>query len=158
MLEFMFTFTMLMVIMFGLIDFGRAIYTRQILVNLTREAANLASRGTTLSNTVVAVKTSAQPLNIDQNGYVILTVVFRNQDNSVTVTNQLKSGGVPATSHVGAGGVGSTPVLPVTPDLLPPRNQTLYAAEVFYRFIPVTPVGKLLHLTMLDALYDVAYF
>jgi hypothetical protein len=144
--------------LFGLLDFGRALYTRQILLNLTREAANLSSRGTSLTNTLTAVTTSAQPLKIAQDGYVILSVVYRRPDNTVIVQNQMKSGGMASTSRVASGGIGSVPTLPATTTPLPSTNKTLYVAEIFYKFTPVTPVGQMLKLTLPTRLYDVAYF
>jgi Flp pilus assembly protein TadG len=156
--EFSVASMMLLMLVFGLIDFARAIYTRQILAALSREAANLASRGTTLSNTVAAVRTSALPLDMDAKGYVIVSVIHRNANNSVVVTNQLTGGGSPAASRVAAGGLGSVPVLPVTNPVLPVTNQTLYVAEVYYGYAPVTPIGRLLRASLPSKLYDVAYF
>ena len=156
--EFSFVVLILAVLIFALIDFSRAISTRQVLTNLSREAANLASRGTSLSNTLVAVKASAQPLDIDQKGYVILSVVHRDNASNATVTVQLTGGGVPSASRVATAGVGRPPTLPPTPELLPQPNRTLHVAEVFYRFAPVTPVGQLLGLVLPTTQYDVAYF
>lgn len=156
--EFAISFVMLLTLLFGLIDFGRAIYTRQIMVNLSREAANLASRGTSLSNTFDAVRTSALPLDIDTKGYVILSVIFRDTNSVAVVTNQLAGGGLQTGSRVAAGGVGTTPVLPATNPALPLPKQMLYVAEIYYGFAPVTPVGRLLNLALPSKLYDVAYF
>ena len=149
---------MLLAMVFGLIDFSRAIYTRQIMTSLTREAANLASRGTTLSNTVTAVRTSASPLDIDTKGYVILSVIYRGANNIAVVTNQITSGGLQTASRVAASGIGSTPTLPVTSPALPLTNQTMYVAEMYYGYTPVTPIGRLLRVTLPSKLYDVAYF
>ena len=147
---------MMMVMLFGLIDFGRVIYERQILVNLTREGSNLASRGTTLSDTMTAVFTSASPLNMNTSGRVIVTTVF-NSNGTFVVSGQLAQGGVSATSKVGTG-VGNKATLPAAAVGIPQLNQTLYVTEVFYSFTPITPIGKLLKLALPTALYDVAYF
>jgi Flp pilus assembly protein TadG len=146
---------MLVALLFGLIDFGRAIMMRQIVVNISREAANLASRGTDLTNALKAVTGSAKPLNINANGYVILTVVTRNADRVAKIVDQEFSGGVRANSKIGMG-KGNAAILPN--DGIPAVNQTLVAAEVFYRFAPITPIGKLLGIGSLSQLYDVAYF
>jgi Flp pilus assembly protein TadG len=156
--EFGISSAMLLTLLFGLIDFSRAIYTRQIMVNLSREAANLASRGTSLSNTFDAVRTSALPLEIDTKGFVILSVIYRNSNSVAVVTNQLTGGGLQTGSRVAAGGVGTAPVLPATNPALPIPKQMLYVAEIYYGFTPVTPVGRLLNLVLPSKLYDVAYF
>ena len=153
--EMTFVSVMLVVMVFGLIDFGRAIMTRQIIVNLSREAANLASRGTTLTNALAAVAASANPLNINANGYVILTVVTRDDSGQATIVDQQVVGGAPATSRIGTG---TNSVAKLPNDELPTANQTLVAAEVFYRYTPITPVGKLLGIGSLSQLYDAAYF
>ena len=145
----------LLVLVFGLIDFGRAIMARQIIVNVSREAANLASRGTALTNVLAAVEDSAKPLNIRGNGYIILTVVSRDDSGLATIVDQQAVGGAPKQSKVGTG-KGSSATLP-TEDL-PGPHQTLVAAEVFYRYSPLTPVGKLLGIGSSSQLYDVAYF
>jgi Flp pilus assembly protein TadG len=154
--EFAFVALMMMVMVFGLIDFGRVVYERQVLVNLTREGSNLASRGTSLSDTVTAVFTSASPLNLNTKGRVIVTTVL-NSNGMFVVSGQLAQGGISATSKVGTG-VGNKATLPPAAVAIPQPNQTLYVTEVFYSYAPVTPVGKLLKLTLPPTLYDVAYF
>ena len=41
---------------------------------------------------------------------------------------------------------------------VPPAQQTVYAAEVFYKYQPITPIGKLVAWTLPTQLYDVAYY
>ena len=154
-IEMTFVTVMLLVLMFGLIDYGRAIMTRQIIINLSREAANLASRGTTLTNALTAVAGSAQPLNINGNGYVILTVVTKNDAGQPIIVDQQAIGGTPATSRIGSG-KGNLATLPDAG--LPAAHQSLFAAEVFYRYTPITPVGRLLGIGSISQLYDAAYF
>jgi Flp pilus assembly protein TadG len=149
---------MLLLLLFGMIDFGRAIYTKQILTSLSREAANLTSRGTTFTNTLAAIKSSATPLDIDRNGYVVLTAIARGANDQVIVTEQLTGGGQADPSRIAPGGVGSTPALPATTEGLPQSNQTMYVAEVSYGFSPVTPIGKLLGAVLPSSLYDAALF
>src|SRR5689334_6984144 len=50
--EFALISLVLITLLFGLIDFGRAILVRQVMVNLSREGANLASRGTSFPDTL----------------------------------------------------------------------------------------------------------
>jgi Flp pilus assembly protein TadG len=157
-IEFAFVVMMLAVMLFGLIDFGRFIYEKQVMVNLSREGSNLASRGTNLSNTVAAVLASSSPLNLTiQGAGVIVTSVTNNGSGQVFVKAQLAGGGVSsAASKVGS--VGSPATIPAVNTQLPPVNQTLYVTEVFTSFRSITPIGNLLKITLPKTNYDAAYF
>jgi len=155
--EFTLVGIFLLMMVFGLVDFGRAILIRQILAGVSREGANLASRGESLATTITAVNASANPLNMTANGYVIVTAVRRAANGTLTVTGQQKAGGVVKTSSVG-NAVGGAATLPATAVEVPPRNRTLYVVEVFHRYTPVTPIGMLLGAALPTTLRDVAYF
>ena len=158
-IEFTFVAFMLLAMLFAIIDFGRIIYTRQILINLSREGSNLASRGTDLSNTVAAVIAASDPLDFTNHGYVIVSVVVSNS-GGLQVTNQWKQGGLNGVqSKIGTVGGGAVNLPSVVP-ALPPPNQTLYITEVFYNLTPpsLTPIGKLLTLDLPKTNYDIAYF
>ena len=155
-LEFMFTFLILMVLLFGLIDFGRALLMRLVMSNLSREAANLTSRGTSLSDAMTSLLNSASPLDVNAKGYVVLTEVGRDTNGIPVVVQQLTAGGQTTHSHIGDG-IGAAAVIP-RPDELPATNRNLFVAEVFYRFDSITPVGNLLGFNTVPMLYDAAFF
>src|ERR1017187_7576191 len=96
-IEFMFVGFILLFMLFGMIDFCRAISTRQVLINLSREAANLAARGTgstadaSISNASAAVIAGDAPLSMTNNGLVIITAVL-NSNGTYRVTNQIREG------------------------------------------------------------------
>jgi Flp pilus assembly protein TadG len=158
--ELAFVALMLILLVFCLIDFCRAIYQSQIIVNLTREGSNLASRGTgsttdeVLSNAVSAIVSSAYPLNINTDGRIIISAVVYSNGLFV-VTSQQAQGSLPVISRV-HNGIGSGAVMPKTSP--PLTNQPVYVTEVYYSFVPATPVGKLLYFALPSTLYDVAYF
>jgi Flp pilus assembly protein TadG len=164
-IEFMFVGFILLFMLFGMIDFCRAISTRQVLINLSRESANLAARGTgstadeSISNAIAAVIAGSAPLTMATNGLVIISAVF-NDNGSYIVTNQVIEGGLSnsATSRIAPGGIGSTPNMPATAVQIPQTNQTMFISEVFYNYQPATPIGKLLNFNMTNNLYDVAFF
>jgi Flp pilus assembly protein TadG len=163
-IEFMFVAFILLFMLFGMIDFCRAISTRQVLINLSREGANLAARGTgdtpnaVISNAISAVIAGAAPLNMATNGLVIITAVFNN-NGAYVVTNQVIEGGLSnSVSKVAPNGLGSTPNMPATAVPIPQSNQTMFVSEVFYSYKPATPIGKLLNFNMTNALYDAAFF
>src|ERR1017187_6442173 len=160
-IEFMFVAFILLFMLFGMIDFCRSISTRQVLINLSREAANLAARGTgstpaaAISNAIAA----AAPLSITTNGLVIITAVL-NSNGTFLVTNQIKEGPLSNTapSKIAPLGVGSTANMPVTAVPIPQTNQTMFVSEVYYSYKPATPIGKLLNFNMTNTLYDAAFF
>jgi Flp pilus assembly protein TadG len=159
-IEFTFVATTLLVMLFGLIDFCRAISIRQEITSLTREGSNLASRNTTLSNTIAAVVASANPLNITNSGRIIVSTVTNN-NGTAWVASQMAFGAVTngAQSKVGSpGGAAKGGWIPATTPSLPQRNQTIYVTEIYYSFEAVTPIGKLLNVTLPTRLYDAAYF
>ena len=150
----------------GLVDYGRLFVVRQMMVVASREGANLAARGTSLSNAVTAMVATA-PAMLFTNGYgtIIASAVGRDNSGVVTVTGQVKYGATNYPSRVGnLNASGNAVALPTT--LLPPTNQTLYVTEVFYPFTQVTPLGKMLNLLRgrttnaptASLLYDVTYF
>ncbi len=154
-IEFVFVVFMMVALLFGLIDFGRAIYEKEVLTNLSREGANLASRGASLSNTVAAVMAGAGTLNFTNNGLIIVSSVF-NSNNTYYVTAQVSQGGLAVKSKVGSAGGKAT--MPAAAIPIPQSNQTVYVTEVFYQFKSITPIGTILNVAMTNQLYDAAYF
>jgi Flp pilus assembly protein TadG len=167
-IEFTFVAVIMLVMLFGMIDFCRAISTRQVLINLSREGANMAARsgsGNTtdvaISNAITAVISAANPLSITSNGQVIVTAVF-NSNGFYRITNQISKGKLTYDSKIGKLSAPLAVTMPIdvnSPGALPQPNQTTYVAEIYYSFKPTTPIGQLINISMTNApLYDVAYF
>jgi len=145
----------LLALLFGLIDFGRAIHDVEVMKNLTGEGSAMASRGTSLADAASAVVAAADPLDLNNQGKVIVTSVFNN-NNTLTVTGQASQGGIAALSLIG-NVVGGPATLPA--GAVPQVNQTVYITEVFYAYKPITPIGNFLkQVTLPSQLYDVAYY
>ena len=165
-MEFAIIIVILAVLVMGLADYGRLFVTRQMMVVASREGANLAARGTTLSNAVTAMVATA-PAMLFANGYgtIIASAVTSNNGGVVTVTGQVKYGATNYASRIGnLNATGNAVALPSTQ--LPGTNQTLYITEVYYPFAMVTPVGNLLNLLRgrgtntptISLLYDASFF
>jgi Flp pilus assembly protein TadG len=154
-LEYALSATVMLILIFGLIDLSRAIFIAQIIANLSGQGSSMASRGTTLANTAAAVAASSAPLDLNSNGRVIVSAVY-NSNSVLKLTGQAAQGGITALSHVGSA-IGGTAAVPAS--AVPQLNQTVYVTEVFYHFQAITPIGNFLSQTFLPSqLYDAAYY
>jgi len=170
--EFMFVSFIVLFLLFGMIDFCRSISTHQVIINLSREGANLAARGSVtggndaaISNAIAGVIAEASPLNINSNGEVIISAVYNTGKNYV-ITNQISEGKLTLQSKLGT--LNQTINMPSvgtanSTTAIPQSNQTTFVAEVFYNFKAATPlgtvfVGGLRGFTVTNQLYDAAYF
>lgn len=152
---------MLVLLAFGLMDFCTAIYEKQLLVNLSREGANLAARGSGISpqqiltNALDAIEQESSPLNLSNSasGKVILTVVTNNGSGVLSISQQVSSGQLSVSSKLGGVGANVTHVLPNTN--LVQVGGACYIAEVFYKYNPPAPLTIV---GLSNIFYDVAYF
>lgn len=160
---------LLLILVFGVIDFSRAIYYVQVIKNLTAEGSSMSSRGTTLSQTAQTVITDAGTnLSLNTKGCVIATSVLRGTSSTggstYTVTGQAALGNCAGiVSKIGcfppptSCGVAS---LPAEAAAALQVNQSLYITEIFFTYSAVTPIGGLLKNTSIlpAQLYDAAYY
>src|SRR5579862_32314 len=148
-LELAFLMPMLLVFVFGIVDFTRALYDYEVITNLAGEGSAAASREPTTSfgSTVVAIMGDAD-INMASNGCVIITAVESPSSNTYQVAAQSisspcnnassKIGCLPPPSSCGSATI---PTL-VQQVLQSPTNTTFVAAtEVYYKFSPITPIG-----------------
>ncbi len=154
-LELALSASLMLILVFGLIDLSRAIFDTQVIANLSGQGSSMASRGTTLTDTAAAVAASSAPLDLNASGRVIVSAVF-NSNSVLKLTGQAAQGGITALSRVGSV-IGGTATVPAA--AAPQLNQTVYVTEVFYTFQAITPVGNFVSKTFLPSqLYDVAYY
>jgi Flp pilus assembly protein TadG len=92
--EFALLLPILLMLLFGMIDACRVLQANIIVVNISREGANLVARGSTPVETgsqdiIYALMASAPPLNVKQQGMVYITrvmgVVTDNVSKSVVI-------------------------------------------------------------------------
>lgn len=162
--EFAVVSPLLLILICGAIDFGRALNDVQVMADLTRQGSNLASRGTPLNESNAAVVSGESGLDLVHHGEVISTSVT-NENGTYKISGQDTSTAdglttLSATSKVGTG-VGATATLPTAAqNAIPQNGQTVFITEVFYTFTPATPIGALTQnvISMPSTLYDSAYF
>ena len=79
--EFALLLPILLMLLFGMMDAARALQANIIIVNLSREGANLVARGNTQLDTgsqdiIYALMASAPPLNVNAQGMIYVTRVM----------------------------------------------------------------------------------
>lgn len=161
--EFALLLPILLVLLFGVIDACRALQANIIVVNISREGANLVARGNTQletgsQNIIYALMASAPPLNVNQQGMVYITRVMGVVSNKVStsvVVDQYRwddpvrglgyraSGYLPASRVYGCAawnagacsaiGSGNRPTVDTMSGKLA-DGEVIYVVETFYRY------------------------
>ena len=156
----------LLVIILGIVDFGRAIYDVQVMKNLAGEGSSMGSRGTTPAVTATTVTNDAgTTLDMAHRGCVIITTVS-NQSGTLAITDQAYQCGISASSQIGClkgvnGCQSTTPVLPSAAQTAlssEPNGSTLTVTEIYYNYSPVTPITALLGTSTLPSQFYTAAF
>lgn len=164
-LELALIMPMLMIFVFGIVDYTRALYDQEVITNLAGEGSSMASRGAGLAATAAAVWSDAD-IDMADNGCVIITSIASPTAGSYKVTGQAystvcnsgssKIGCFPPPSSCGNATI---PTL-VQTVVQTSTNPNAYITEVYFKFTPVTPVGSFLHASnfLPSQLYSVAYY
>jgi Flp pilus assembly protein TadG len=148
----------LLTLLFGLIDFSQIILDDQMMTGISRQGSDLASRGTTLTDTVSALVTQGASLKIGTQGRIIVTEVANNTSHKPIIVDQVQSStGIAAVSAVGSG-TGNAASVPSSATTVLNAGQTLYVTEVFYSYKPMTPIGGFLKHSIASTMYQAAYF
>lgn len=91
-LEFALTLPILLLVLFGIVDFGRALQFNNVLVHLSREGASLASRTTSATTPrayiIDTLTATAEPLRMRDEGMMYLTMVEGRPDGRGEVREQ----------------------------------------------------------------------
>lgn len=145
---------LLLLIIVG-VDFGRMVYTNQVMIDLTREAANLVSRGIAPADAFKAVTAAQRQYDVAGEGGMIVSQVERKSatDPAVWVVKQDRMGSF-GSSRVGK--VNGPAKIPNVGQL--DTGVTIFAVEVLYPFKPVFKTGWLKINPYPTSIYDAAFF
>ena len=127
---------LLVLLALGVFDFARAIHAKNIITNMSREGANLASRtGTTNPDIMNAIAYTAQPLDMRNNGMIYVTVVQGNPEHGSVVPRIISQSRwlnkSDPRSKIGSAAGESARDLDA---LNLAQGETVHAVEVFYRY------------------------
>ena len=144
---------LLLVILLGTIEFGRAFELKHAIGGLSREAANLAARGTSLTQAVAVTLANGADLRLSEEGGVVASTVVA-ANGRVTVEDQVASPGYDGRTKIGLKGAQVTgiDVSGLT------SGESLSVVEVFYDYSTVTPLPGLTRAVFPQELYERTVF
>lgn len=146
MVELALVLPILILLVLGVIDFSRAIQYNNVLVNITREGANLAARTTESPQYIVkTLMETASPLQMNTDGMMYITKLVGRPDGKARVEEQYRrsTGGKTSltsrlwacSSWLGTGQCGMPTTRPVISLSVPLTDgETVYAVEAFYDY------------------------
>ena len=156
-LELALILPILLVLVFGIIDFGRLIRARLIVTNVSREGGSLASRSISSGNDLLnMLRSSGTPLDFNGSGRIYVSRIRAGTSNNpkpyIDTSNQLpwSAGSLGVTSVIHDGGasyyLGLSPAL-YNHLVFNPVNQTsdiaeVWVVEVYYKYKPITPLPQ----------------
>jgi hypothetical protein len=154
--EFALLFPLLVAMVMALVDVSRMVYTQQRLNDLSRETANLVSRGTSIDSAINSVLHTSEVFDLDENSLVIVSRVRRRAADDPTpwVSFQTAAGISVYRSRVGD--VGSIAKIPGVASL--PQGVTVTTVELVQDFDPLFPAVDLGLDFYPEQIYQAAYY
>lgn len=143
----------LVVVLLGILEFGNMIDARHTMSVLSREGANIASRGTPLSTALEVTLQNGSDIDLgDLGGGVVSRVQI--QDRTPWVMEQVSSDGFAGRSRLGSAGQPAAGIA----SLELPNGKNVFVVELFYDYQDLTPLGGLLSGVVADTMYDRALY
>jgi hypothetical protein len=143
----------MLVMLFGIIELGRAYDISQSMTALSREGANIAARGTALDTVLDMTMLNGEPIGLSDKGGTIVTELTVQNDVPI-VTDQTASPGYRPRSKLGKKG-DEVPSLARSGQI---DGRVYFVVELFYDHEPITPLANLIGRIVPDTIYDRAIF
>ncbi len=151
--ELVLTLPVLLGITFGVLEFGTLLDRSHQLAGLTREGANMASRGVSLDSVLMVTVMNGTEVGLDRTGGAVVSRVGI-QNGVPIITEQFASAGYAGRSRIGMrGGV----ALPLQSFGLQ-DGRIYHVVEAFSLYRPFTPLDAFVERVVPDTLYDRAVF
>lgn len=141
----------------AVIDFGRLVYCHQVATDLTREAANLVSRGTGTTEAWNAAAQADGPIQLDEDGEMIVSVIRRKSSTDATpwIFEQTSNGPLVSVKSK-IGGVNQKAKIPHIKTMA--TGVTITAVEIYHGFEPIFAGGDLALTIYPEFVYGAAFF
>jgi len=150
--EMVIVLPVLLLLVLGVMELGHVFTVNHAMASISREAANLAARGTVLSQAAQIAVTNGDDILLSVNGGAIATRV-QIQGGAPIVVEQATYGSV-GTSKMGVVGATALPLTGVAFD----DGRVLYTVEIFYQYQPLTPLVGIGGSIVPTQLYEVSIF
>ena len=141
----------MLLVVFGIIEFGSILDSQQAMSHLTREGANIASRGAPLDTVLAVTLRNGADIELDTRGGAVVSRVLV-EGGVPNVDYQVASAGYAGASQLG------NPGDPVMAGLNLAEGVNVYVVEVFYDRPTMTPVQNFFSGSLPSTMYDRAVF
>jgi len=152
--EFALALPVILVILLGMVEFSHAYDRVHGLAGLSREGANIAARGSALSEVLATVVANGETLDMTGKGGAIVSRVVVEGGQPV-VMSQVSSVGYDGDSRLNAADSTASDWIALAGFA---EGSTHYAVEVFLIYEPVTPLAQLFGAVVPSMLYERAVF
>lgn len=143
----------LLLILLGLIESGHGLVIKHKMVVLSREGANIASRGSSLEETLEVVMSQGGEIALTHYGGAVVSRISVIEGTPI-VEARVSYPGFENASRLGQLDSVAAPLV----ELSLSEGQVLYAVEILYNYQALTPVGALLPEGWAEGVYERAIF
>ena len=152
-LELALILPILLILVFGIIDFGRLIQARLIITNVSREGGSLASRGFKSGDDLLTMlQASGTPLDLNGSGKIYVSRIghgtsLRNPNPYIDPSSSVSKGNLGVSSQIRTNVTNLGLSAAIYNHLIfegPPQNTSdiaeVWVVEVYYKYKPITPL------------------
>lgn len=151
--EFALALPVILIILLGMVEFANAYDRVHGLAGLSREGANIAARGTALSEVLTTVMSNGQTLQMPGNGGAVVSRVVIDQGQPVVMAQIATDGYAPKSRIMDQSAAAKWISMAGFSE-----GSTHYTVEVFLAYQPVTPIGRIFQAVTPPLLYERAVF